>query len=327
MDVYKYLLLMLLIISATLSGCASNQTLSSYARTGDTVMISLGGEHQRTTVAVLKKENITVTITDYQNNTYPVKLRHLMKVQPDLASRMNTSGLIAGSWEYSLGAYQGLWLGIIDLVDPVTGSAHVLEPGQASLSVTGAGLISDGTPFTGDLNNVPIEILPGAGNYNPLSEYTQFGNLAQPLASLEPIPQVDISPDPSGATQQLGGASIIIQYTDSYFPNSMFPRAVPATQDPNIQLMSNLESQGDGTTLHKIFIMNPHGINTSNSKSGLSFGVSDLRNLSIRLAWQNNSVTDVNDANWQNAIQLLSEKYVSINGDVLPVSSVVSKVR
>jgi len=308
-----------------ITGCAGVQPLSSYARTGDTVMVALGGEHKRTSVAVLKKENISVNITDSASSVYPVKLRNLLKVTPDLASRMNYAGLYSGSFEFSEGAYQGMWLGIVDLIDPVTGDAPVLAVGQAELNITGDGLIATNAGSgTGDITNIPIEILPGQGTPNPLNAYSFIGNEVYPVESLEPLPQVDISP--SASTDVFGGASFIVRYVGVDF-NNRYPKALPSTQDPNVQMMSSYEAQGDGTILHKIFISNPNGFNPTNDHTGLSTGKSDLHSLSVRLTWGMPN-TVVTDMTWQSSIELVSGEYVDINGEKLVgIVPVLTKVR
>ena len=85
-NLYKFFAIMLSI--AFFSGCTSMQSMSSYARTGDTVTIALAGtEDTNALVDILKKEDINITITDSASNTYPVKLRHLFRLYPDNSSR------------------------------------------------------------------------------------------------------------------------------------------------------------------------------------------------------------------------------------------------
>lgn len=55
-------------VMLNLSACGSSQSVSSYARTGDTVFVSLGGSESHALVSVLKKESITITITDSLSN-------------------------------------------------------------------------------------------------------------------------------------------------------------------------------------------------------------------------------------------------------------------
>jgi hypothetical protein len=59
-----YLTLLLLV-----SGCTSMQPISNYARTGDTVMIAIGGSGKHVTKPILEKEDVTITITDSSSNT------------------------------------------------------------------------------------------------------------------------------------------------------------------------------------------------------------------------------------------------------------------
>ena len=81
-------------------GCASQQPLSHYARSGDTVAVSLGGTDSNALASVLKKENITVTLTDAANSVHPLKVRNVFRVYSDRTSRYDyrspTSNFSAG---------------------------------------------------------------------------------------------------------------------------------------------------------------------------------------------------------------------------------------
>ena len=122
-NLYKVLLFSLAFVM--LHGCSSMQSMSSYARTGDTVTISLGGtEESNALVEILKKEDIAVTIADSSSNTYPVTLRHLFRVYPDHSSSyvFDTKKINSGpSWSSFMPPLLGQWMATVDLVDPVTG--------------------------------------------------------------------------------------------------------------------------------------------------------------------------------------------------------------
>ncbi|VAW67481.1 hypothetical protein MNBD_GAMMA08-1351, partial [hydrothermal vent metagenome] len=76
------------LIAALFAGCASMQSMSSYARTGDTITVAVGGtEESNVLVDVLKKEDIVITITDSSAASFPVKLKRLFRVYPDYSSR------------------------------------------------------------------------------------------------------------------------------------------------------------------------------------------------------------------------------------------------
>lgn len=322
-------------IALLMSACASMQPLSNYARTGDTVMISLGGTDSNARVPVLKKENLTITITDASDTSYPVKVRRLFRVYSDptggysyrSASLMDPS---PSNLDVYVDAYQGQWMAVIDLVDPATDTPWPLAIGTAQLSVSSPEIQNwvdySGYGYTwanGDLDNVPVEIIAGAGSPNPLNYMDVMNNYS--LASLEPQPQVEVTVSGTPPAD-IGGGSLEIRYTDADFKANAPPVVTMTTPDPNIQLASSREPQGDGTTMLRILIMNPHGFMQSDYQAGLVAGKSLLRSLRFNLVWEPNAV--VNDTNWQNSIQLVNSEFVDVDGNLLPeLAPVLTKVR
>ncbi|MBT8438128.1 MAG: hypothetical protein KJO91_00260, partial [Gammaproteobacteria bacterium] len=209
----------LLIMIAMLSvGCSSMQPISSYARSGDTVMIALGGTFESNAQAsILKKENVTVTITDSSSITSPVTIRYLFRVYADPTSgygyRVHPLNSMYGEIETYVEPYSGQWLAVVDLVDPVTGNPVPLAPGAANLSVSSPDLVSFidhyglGWPWTdGDLSSIPIEILPGTGSLNPLN---YLGPISKdPMLSLQPMHQIEVLPQGT-PSNVIGGGEFV----------------------------------------------------------------------------------------------------------------------
>ena len=298
------------------AGCASQQPLSNYARPGDTVMISLGGTDNYATVPVVKKENLSVTITDALSASYPVKVRKLFRVYSDPTSgydfRSRATGL--SSNDAVLRPHQGMWLAIIDLVDG-SDNPLPLAIGPSSLSVSSPDLVSTSyysgwTWSNGNLDNIPLEILAGTGSPNPLNYMAPVSS--EPASSLEPQPHVQVTVSGTPNTF-VGGASYVFSYRHDDFGNALAaPYVVTTTSDPYIQLGVNRTDQGDGTTLLRVNIINPKGFNTDDSKLGLVAGMSMLGNLRFSIVWSNPAV---DDSNWQSSLQLVSSDYFDLNGD------------
>jgi hypothetical protein len=314
-----------------LVGCASMQPLSNYARSGDTVAISLGGTDSNALVPVLKKGNIAVTITDSDSISHPVKLRNVIRLYSDPTSIFSyqninpTNGYAAAYTE----PHQGLWLAVLDLVDPSTGAPLPLAVGRASLSITSPDIQNwvDTTGYgwawtNGDLSNIPIEILIGTGSPNPLN---YLGPMSYaPMANLEAADQLEVTVQgtPGGI---IGGATFVFQYENSSF--SLEPRVTTTTPDPNVQLAWGSTNQGDGTSLLTVTVVNPHGFNVDNNGNSIKYnlGSSLLRSLRFNIVWVGSIVTD---ADWQDHIQLISSECTDFNGNRMPeLMASVQKVK
>lgn len=338
---YRTVSLIIVLISIALSGCAGFQPLSNYARTGDTVALAIGGTHDSNAqVPILKKENITVEITDSLNNTYPVELRYLFRTYADYTSTYgyhlyrNTSDFV----EYS-NVMSGQWVGIIDLVDPVTGSSIPLSEGIATIHVTSSDLVSFVPPSNpgltnpewtnGNLQDISIEILPGTGSSNSLNYLTSISY--DPMKKLEPLSQIEVSPvvGTSGYYPGLiGGAEFVFVVNQQADFGGI--KVVPVLHDPAVQLSYKQVNNSDGTRFLKVIIMNPVGFKPTNNRDVypgdyniLTKGGSIFRSLGFSLVWKNGTVTD---SNWTDSIQLDSARYINIDGDDIPESYITYSI-
>ena len=326
---------LLLLLALYLTGCASMQPLSNYARSGDTVLISLGGTHSNALVSVLKKGNIAVSITDSNSTLHTVKLRSVFRVYSDPTSGYDfRSPNNIGYYDSYVAPHQGLWMAVVDLIDPVTDNPVPLATGSATISISSPDLDNwfDHTGYgwswtNGNLNSIGIEILAGTGAPNPLNYLGPV--TTAPLDSLAPNPHLEIST--SGTPSDfVGGASFVLQYDNADFgglASQYLPRAVKLSPDANVQIASHHVHQDDGTTLLTVIVSNPHGFNTNNNKQGISQGRSLLRSLGFNLVWDDKiSPTGINDSNWQSHFTLLSSKYIDLQGDALVgLSAVMAK--
>lgn len=333
---YAFLLVVLL-VALQLTGCASMQSLSNYARSGDTVTVSLGGTDSNALIPILKKEDVNATITDADGNTYPVKVRNVFRVYSDPTSHFNYRSPASNNrFETYVYPDQGQWMAVLDLVDPTTDQPLTLASGAATLAIDSAGLTPRvdypgyGWPWTnGNLSSIAIEILAGTGAKNPLNYLAPLS--FSPLDSLEPQPQVEVTATGT-PTALIGGGMFVFKYVVTDFGNSP-PRVMTSTPDPNVQLSSNAIPQGDGTALLNVMISNPHGFNINNSKldsSGTNLllkGSSLYRSLRFSIVWDNTNTT-VTDTSWQNSLSLVSAKYVDLQGNAMSeLTPELSKIR
>ena len=321
-------------------GCASQQPISNYARTGDTVMISLGGTDTNALAPVVRKENVTASITDSANNAYPVKVRNVFRVFSDPTSKYSYSSPKnvnpnEAEWEEWVPPNMGLWMAVIDLQDPITGQFPPLAAGQGRLSVASPEL----TPWidypgwgwtwpNGNLSAIPLEILPGTGSPNPMNYMQPVTH--SPLNSLEPNPHIEVAARvPGGYATIVGGGTFVFSYVTADFGAAVGrrPRVTTTSDDQNVQLVSSYADQADGTTLLTVLIANPHGFNPDNTKLALARGRSLLRSLRFEIMWRDPAKA-IGDQNWQSSIQLISGQYVDLDGNPLPeVVPVLAKVR
>jgi len=344
-DLYR--LLMLGLTAVLISSCSSMQSMSSYARTGDTVTIALGGtEDSNAFVEILKKEDIVITITDSSQTTYPVKLRHLFRVYPDHSSSyiFNTKSVAGGN---ALDAYAapllGQWMATVDLVDPVTLALPPLFEGEAIISVSSPTQLDSFKDYpgwgwgwtNGSLASIAIEILPGTGTPNTLNYLGPMSH--DPIADLEPLPQIIIAPSAAPSVNIAGGSFKFVYNRDDFSSGLM---VVPSNHDPNVQLTSNITDLGDGTKQLDVILLNPKGFLNHNDRTGdyeefygsgfdtMAIGrMSPLRSVRFNIVFKESAIAN-SETNWQSSVQMVSGNYVDMQGNtVLDVTPVMKKVR
>ena len=228
-----------------LSGCVGQQAFTKVARTGDTVALALGGSPSHELNPNVRKVDMSVSITDSSGVSYPAKLRHLFKLHPDPASKLNYSA----TYEYDVSVFssrayrqpnQGEWIAVVDLVDPQSGVPLPLMPGMATLQVVTPDL-TNSVPFgvansDGNLASIDIEILAGTGSIHGFNDYGS-------PEMLEPLPQIEVSFDNSQVTDTyvdiasatvVGAVGFTIDYDDSFFSRKYPPMVRGNINDPRI---------------------------------------------------------------------------------------------
>ena len=320
------------------TGCSSMQPMSSYARTGDTVTIALGGtEESNALVEILKKEDIVITITDSNSSSYPVTFRHLFRIYPDHSSTyvFNTKIPPGGNnYDAYIPPLLGQWMATVDLVDPTTQSLPPLAEGSATISVSSPAQMDSSFLYTtlgaqwswtnGNLASMAIDILPGTGTPNTLNYLGPVSH--DPMKDLEPLPQIVISPSAPPAGNIAGGSFKFVYNNDDFIGGLM---AVPANHDPNVQLTSNVTDLGNGTSEMEVMLLNPKGfMNNNNRASTIAIGeMSPLRSARFTLVFKGAAIAN-SDTTWQNSIQLVSGGYIDLQGNsVAGITADMKKVR
>ncbi len=344
-DLHKLLLLGLVV--TLFSGCSSMQSMSGYARTGDTITIALGGtEDSNALVEVLKKEDIVITITDSSQSTYPVMLRHLFRVYPDHSSTyiFNTKNTGGGN---AIDAYAppllGQWIATVDLVDPVSTLSPPLIEGPATISVSSPTQMNPFKDYpgwgwgwtNGNLASIAIDILPGTGSPNTLNYLGPMSH--DPVADLEPLPQLIIAPSAVPSANIAGGSFKFIYNKDDFSGGLM---VVPSNHDPNVQLTSNITDLGDGTKQLDVILLNPKGFLNHDDRTGdyeefygpgfdtMAIGkMSPLRSVRFNIVFKDSAIAN-SETDWQNSIQMVSGSYIDMQGyQISDVSPIMNKVR
>ncbi len=310
------------------TGCTSLQTMSSYARTGDTVTVALGGSTTVALAPVVKKENVKVKITDSAGVTYPVKVRYVFKTYSDPASRYAYRNFYNYNDFVTMNKpYQGQWMAVIDLVDPDTGNPPPLAEGMASLAISSPDLkthyFGDISWTNGNLSAIPIEILAGTGHSNSLNYMDSL--MMDPMPLLEPLPEVEVSPKGTPLLE-VGGGEFVLSYVNADF--QVAPKVIPTTPDTNVQILSNVTDQGNGTSLLKVLVMNQHGFRIDDKRDdSLNKGKSQFRSLAFGVIWDP-LYSSVLEASWQNSLQFVSGQYFDVEGKPMSeLTAQVAKVR
>jgi hypothetical protein len=228
-----------------MSGCAGNNSVSSYARTGDTVTIAFAGDDYQ---PFLRRESVVAQLTDSIGQTRLVKVRTIAHIYADPTSRVAADKGDPFSFDSI-----GLRVAVIDLVDPGSGTPPQLALGPASLKLTRA---ADGALVVDD---IAIEILPGTGSLHPFTE--QLTNLSY-LEAASARPQARFRIKPVGVSKpELGAVEVELRFPNSALagiPETRWPQAVPIAADANVQFTSRYYQDGTDRVI-RVIIINPDG--------------------------------------------------------------------
>lgn len=314
------------------TGCTSIP-LPKYARVGDFVTIPIGGSKTVANSNYLKPSDLAVSITDSQGQVFPALILRLYRVYADPSSRY---ALASQDAESSLNgvvyANEGQWL--MQFVMPASNDlAQTPAPGPASIAVVSTELNPDPDPkrriintepalYNDDLAQLPFEILAGTGGV--VTSELFGGQYLSNGATIIVMPDVE-----ANLNNNVGGAVYVYQYTTASFTDNGIPYAVKTSPDQNIQLLTNRQDMGDGTTQLTAMVISPNGFYDD---SAWVPGTSYYDGLHVALSWDSFIFDNktVDDENWTDHVSLLPERsyYIDRDGNTITnVTPVLDKVR
>lgn len=294
-----------------LSGCVQTKSVPGYARSGDIIVLGLGGIHRNTLSApVLAPGDLNITITDSASNTYDLKATRVFKTYPDYTSSLTYSVFNGQLDGLALLPFDGGWFVTVPLALATDQTAPLpLAVGPATISitpVTPGDVVNTKLLSEGDLDAIPIEIIAGTSTF----DYTynnQFDMYTQSSKTF------DVAPVDLGSIVSVGGAYLVIDYTDdSLFSDGIEPMVMPSNHNPYVQLSYNVSPNGDGTGKIYVTLLNPAGFTTPAVAANNS---SMLADLTVKLQYFSSSDATVIKPTF--SLDLASCYYIDLNGDVI----------
>lgn len=254
-------IMFLMVLSLSVSGCIGFQPFPLAARPGDTIGLALGGspQHETTGGQEITKDDVDITIEQDIDNSgtidadeiFNVKKRILFRLYPDPVSN-------AANFSVLYSQPVGEWIAIVNLADPVSGNPLPLIAGQATMRVSTTKLQNLYTSYglEGDLNNIPIEILPDIGEKHTFNN-NQYSN----IQDMKPLPHMAIS---FTGTTNFAAAELDIDYDETAFndPSSAI-RVIQNINKPDVILnYRKYDENGDGKI--KIMLYTNNGTSSPN---------------------------------------------------------------
>ena len=254
---------------AALSGCVQVATIPYAARSGETVVLGLGGIKRNWNGETPK--NVQLTITDSANNSFPLAPLSFFQAYPDYRALVNSMSLTSNGEQ--LQPYDGGWFVSTALVNNL-GQPLSLATGSATIALTADNdhEIRDGLgqPVTteGDFSAIPIEIL--AGSPSSLSSSSQFGMYDNRGSHFLVHPATTPS-------TSVGGAYYVIDFESmvDYDP-LLLPAIYPVAHNPYININYTIKTNLDGSGSYHIYVYNTAGFVATTSRTSKQAGLEDL---------------------------------------------------
>lgn len=301
----KVILAGMLMLGA-LTACISPMTSPSYVQSGDFVSVNLGGIKRNLGGQLLKRSQITATIKDANNNLYPLRIDRIYRVFPDHTSFYAGSMSIAPDTAdpSSFYPYDGAVYVSLVLSD-ASNTPLPLVPGPATISVSSSKLIPTAMLGEGSYASISVQILPGTRT--PSYEETQQYSVYAPMKYLT------IKPTAGTPSSPIYGGQFELQYNVAAIAaDSLEPRLVPISHDPNISIIQSTKDNGDGTKSLLAYVTNPNGFETL---SAWSIGKSNVLDLTFAVISDNSDTF----TNWESNFNLVpaTTYFVDENGDTI----------
>lgn len=260
-------LAILLCLGFSLGACVQFKPVPGYARAGDYIIIGLGGVHRNAGgEPALSKDDLTITITDANTMTYDLEARYVFRSYLDYNALMHVGAIDGTSTQMGLTGivpFDGGWFAAVPLTYAGQYESPLVElaTGAAQLKVSSPKLSNTADGPEGNLDNIPIEILPGVSQQD--DQY-----VAQFFSYSANGHNFVISPDNLGGASDIAGAFMVVDYNDeTFFKNGLMPMVVPVHHNPYAQLSYHVKDNGNGTGSVYITLLNPAGFKASTTST------------------------------------------------------------
>lgn len=293
-----------------LSGCVQTKTTPGYARAGDNIIIGLGGAIRNAGgTTVLKASDLTITLTDHNNQQFILQPSFIFKSYIDYSAQMNTLAFDGTTTQVGLAGmvpYDGGWLVVASLTAPGPFSPLPLAVGPATISVSSPKLLNTASSAEGNLSNIPIEILAGTAAQDVDFARQFIGYVNTPNSFV-------IRPNSLTGITEVGGAFLAIDYSDdSFFEDDLLPVVVPADHNPYVQTNYNVVPNGDGTGTIYVTLVNPVGFKTVATADPNASYLSDL---TVRMNYFSTGTPA--QAKTKFSINTFESYYIDLNGNAI----------
>jgi hypothetical protein len=294
-----------------LAGCVQRAPIAYYAHPGGTIILGLGGiQRNANGEQNLQANDLTITITDVNNNVTSLNANQVFKTFPDYSSGLtnislssqNTAGLIA---------FDGGWFASLTL--PGT-----LAPGAYWISITSPKLINTNvSSVEGDLTQIPLQIeaIPSglSRQYDSLNQTYNQQFTYYPTQ----VGRLDVSPNPAPASSAVvGGLQLVINFPTANYTGSPPILALPYSHHPSIQLAQNLVNNSNGTTSLVVLLSSSQGFASGANRTALMPQLSDL-SLSFLFYRANGIVSSAAQQLADFQIDQSRSHYYDVNGNIL----------
>lgn len=307
-NIFVMKILLMVIAAAWLSGCVQTKTTPGYARAGDHIVIGLGGAIRNAGgTAALKPSDLTITLTDFNNQQFVLEPRYVYKSYVDYTAQVNTysfDGTNALVGLTGMVPYDGGWVVVAPLTYPGQYNSPLpLAVGAATISVTSPKLTNTANAIEGNLNAIPIQIIAGS-SLQDVDFVRQFvGYINTPNSFV-------VRPNSIDGVNNVGGAFLAIEYSDdSFFKNGVMPVVVPSDHNPYVQTNYNIVPDGDGSGTIYVTLVNPAGFKTLATATPNSSRLSDL---TVRMNYFSDGTPT--QAKTKFSINTMKSYYIDLNG-------------
>jgi hypothetical protein len=306
---------------AFLAGCVQMTPVPGYARSGDTLVLGLGGiQRNAAGKQVLTPDDLVITLTDSANVSYKLAAQQFFKTFPDYGSQLNFQ-TVGGTTRFApqpITPFDGGWFVSVQLVAGASAIPN-LATGPATISIaspTGklinnpsTGMYGTTIPTTiheGNLLRIPLEILPGTTQANSPASVNYSRQFR--AFSTNGVTSFNIAPRALEGLTEVGGMQVSLKYTASNYSNTVPPLVVPYSHNPSINLQQNVVDNGDGTRLLNIVLTAPKGFAAEQTALKPS-----LRDLNLKVIYFGTAALYAAPD-----FQIVSSKFIDTSGNVIP---------